>query len=76
MATPAEAQASLDRWAGEVSDRRRRGAQTVAALAFSEPLLPLPQTPYPAELRAERIVSSSALVAFEGNRYVPPAQAG
>ncbi len=36
-----------------------------------------PSMPYPAELRVERVVSSSALVAFEGNRYsVPPAQAG
>jgi transposase len=38
VATPDEAQGSLDRWAGEVSDRRRRGRQTVAALAASEPL--------------------------------------
>src|SRR5712691_3361303 len=77
VATPAEAQASLDRWAGEVSDRRRRGRQTVAALAASEPLLPLAPIPYPAELRVARVVSTSALVAFEGNRYsVPPAQAG
>ncbi len=77
VATPVEAQASLDRWAREVGDRRRRRAQTVAALAASEPLLPLPPQPYPAELRAERVVSSSALVAFEGNRYsVPPAQTG
>jgi len=50
---------------------------TVAERAAAEPLLPLPPTPYPAELRLERIVSSSALVCFEGNRYsVPPAQAG
>jgi Mu transposase, C-terminal domain len=41
------------------------------------PRLPLPPTPYPACLRVERVVSSSALVAFDGNRYsVPPAQAG
>ncbi len=77
VATPAEAQASLDRWCVEVADRRRRGGATVAALAQAEPLLPLPPTPYPAELRAKRVVSTSALVAFEGNRYsVPPAQAG
>jgi transposase len=76
-ATPAQAQASLDRWCAEVADRRRRGGLTVAERAAAEPLLPLPPTPYPAELRLERVVSSSALVAFEGNRYsVPPAQAG
>src|SRR5712691_8836463 len=66
VATPAQAQASLDRWSVEVADVRRRGGQTVAALAQAEPLLPLPPTPYPAELRVTRVVSSSALVAFEG----------
>jgi len=77
VATPAQAQASLDRWCLEVADQRRRGGLTVAGRAAAEPLLPLPPTPYPAELRLERVVSSSALVAFEGNRYsVPPAQAG
>lgn len=76
-ATPAQAQTSLDRWCLEVSDRRRRDGLTVAERAAAEPLLPLPPTPYPAELRLERVVSSSALVCFEGNRYsVPPAQAG
>ncbi len=77
VATPAEAQASLDRWCVEVADRRRRRGQTVAALADAEPLLPLPPQPYPAELAVERVVSASALVAFEGSRYsVPPAHAG
>jgi hypothetical protein len=77
VATPAEAQASLDRWSVEIADRRRRGPQTVASLAQAEPLLPLPPLPYPAELRVERIISANALVSFEGNRYsVPPAQAG
>ncbi len=77
VATPAEAQAGLDRWCVEVADRRRRRGLTVAERAAAEPLRPLPATAYPAELRAERVVSSSALVAFEGNRYsVPPAQAG
>ena len=76
-ATTAQAQAGLDRWCVEVADRRRRRGLTVAERAAAEPLRPLPATAYPAELRAERVVSSSALVAFEGNRYsVPPAQAG
>ncbi len=39
--------------------------------------MPLPPVAYPAELRVERVVSASALVAFEGNRYsVPPSLAG
>jgi transposase len=77
VATPLQAQTSLDRWCLEVSDQRRRDGLTVAARAAAEPLLPLPPTPYPAELRLERVVSSSALVAFEGNRYsVPPTLVG
>jgi transposase len=76
-ATPAQAQASLDRWCLEVADERRRGGLTVAQRASAEPLLPLPPVAYPAELRVERVVSASALVAFEGNRYsVPPSLAG
>jgi len=72
-----EAQRSLDRWCIEVSDKRRRGPSSVGQKAAAEPLLPLPKTAYPAELRVERAVSSSALVSFEGNRYsVPPAQVG
>ena len=75
--TPGQAQASLDRWCVEVADERRRDGLTVAARAAAEPLLPLPPVPYPAELRVERVASSSALVAFEGNRYsVPPSLAG
>lgn len=74
--TPAAAQVSLDRWCVEVADERRRDGLTVATRAAAEPLGPLPPVPYPAELRVERVVSASALVAFEGNRYsVPPAQA-
>jgi hypothetical protein len=75
--TPAASQASLDRWCLEVADQRRRDRLTVAALAAAEPLLPLPPIAYPAELRVERVVSASALVAFDGNRYsVPPSLAG
>jgi hypothetical protein len=77
VASPAEAQRSLDRWCVEVADQRRRGPLTVAHTAAAEPLLPLPATAYPAELRVERVVGSSALVSFEGNRYsVPPTLAG
>jgi transposase len=77
VATPAEAQRSLDQWCVEVADQRRRGALTVAQKAAAEPLLPLPATAFPAELQVERVVSSSALVSFEGNRYsVPPVLAG
>jgi hypothetical protein len=76
VASPAEAQRSLDQWCVEVADQRRRGPLTVAQKAVAEPLLPLPAA-YPAELRVERIVSSSALVSFEGNRYsVSPTLAG
>ncbi len=78
VATPAQAQADLDRWCASAADRRRRGnGETVGSLADAEPLLSLPATPFPAELRAERVVSRSALVAFEGNRYsVGPELAG
>ncbi len=76
-ATPAQAQASLDRWCAEVADQRRRGGLTVAERAAAEPLLPLPPQPYPAELNLERPVGASAVVRFEGNRYsVPPAYVG
>ena len=74
---PIEAQRSLDRWCLEVADERRRGPLTVWQKAAAEPLLALPAAAYPAELRAERIVSSSALVGFEGNRYsLPPTLTG
>jgi transposase len=73
ITTPAEAQRSLDTWCVEVADRRRRGPLTVAGRAAAEPLLPLPAAAYPAELRVERVVSASALVSFEGNRYSVPA---
>ena len=77
VATVAQAQADLDRWTRSVADRRRRGETTVAELAAQEPLLALPAAPFPAILEAERVVSRSALVAFEGNRYsVGPELAG
>ena len=77
VATPAQAQMSLDRFCVDVADERRRGAGTIAKLAASEGLLGLPQGPFPAEICVERPVSRSALVAFEGNQYsVPAALAG
>jgi hypothetical protein len=77
IADLAEAQRSLDLWCIEVADQRRRGALNVGQSVAAELLLPLPTTSYPAELRVEQVVSSSALVAFEGNRYsVPPTVAG
>ncbi|MCA1677870.1 MAG: IS21 family transposase [Actinobacteria bacterium] len=77
VATPAAAQTSADRFCLEVSDRRPRGKQTVSELAAAEPLRSLPARPFPAQLRVERRVSRSALVAFDGNRYsVPSALVG
>lgn len=73
VSTPAQAQADLDRWCVAVADRRRRGQSTVSELAASESLLGLPELPFPAEHRAERVVSRDALVSFEGNRYSVPA---
>ena len=60
-----------------VSDRRRRGQSTVGELAAAEPLLGLPELPFPAQYREQRVVSREALVEFETNRYsVPPGHAG
>jgi transposase len=71
--TAQEAQAKLDRFCERIGDRRRRGGSTVAVLAMTERLLPLPALPYPATLEAERVVSAACLVSYEGNRYsVPP----
>jgi transposase len=77
VSTPAQAQADLDRWCAAVSDRRRRGRSTVSALAAGEPLLGLPELPFPAQYREQRVVSRDALVEFETNRYsVGPGHAG
>jgi transposase len=77
VSTSAQAQADLDRWCVAVADRRRRGQGTVAELAASEQLLSLPELPFAAEHREQRLVRRDALVEFEGNRYsVTPAHAG
>ena len=80
--SPAAAQADLDRFCARVGDARtRRGGDgervTVAALAATEALQPVPIAPYPAGLAVTRTVSAQALVAFRGNTYsVPPGMAG
>lgn len=80
--SPAAAQADLDRFCARVGDARTRrdgGGErvTVAALAATEPLLPVPRTPYPAAVSVTRTVSAQALVSFRGNTYsVPPGMAG
>jgi transposase len=77
VASLGQAQADLDRWAVAVSDRRKRPDGTVAELAATEPLLALPPVAFPAQLEVERVVSRSATVAFEGNRYsVAPGHIG
>ena len=77
VSSPAQAQADLDRWCVAVSDRRRRVQRTVGELAAAEPLMSLPELPFPAEYREQRVVSREALVEFETNRYsVPPGHAG
>lgn len=77
VASPAEAQAAVDRFCAEIGDARPRGDTTVGALADAEPLLALPNAPYPAEVTEVRTVAANALVALWGNRYsVPPGLVG
>jgi transposase len=64
-----QAQRDYDRFCVETGDARRRGNQTVAEIAAQEPLLPLPEQPYPAVLEVGRKVGDSSLVAWRGNRY-------
>jgi transposase len=75
--TVEQAQADLDRFASVRGDTRMRatpeGRSTVAALAETEPLQPVPAQPYPVIVTEERTASRQALVAYRGNRYsVPP----
>ncbi|HEX8157395.1 MAG TPA: hypothetical protein VF526_08410 [Solirubrobacteraceae bacterium] len=77
VATPGEAQRSLDRWSVDVADARDRPGGSVGQLGAGEPLRVLPAAAYPAQIVVERIVSRAALTAFEGNYYsVPPVHAG
>ena len=76
--TVAAAQASLDAFCARVGDHRQRHGEdgnrcTVADLAATEPLRPVPALPPVAVLTVDRKASAQALVAFRGNRYsVPP----
>lgn len=75
------AQADLDGFCVRVGDARTRtvaGATvSVAELAATEPLAPVPTTPYPAVISAAPTVTDQALVAFRGNHYsVPPGMPG
>lgn len=73
----AEAQADLDGFCAATGDTRPRGETTVGELADQEPLLGLPELPFPATREDTRVVAANALVAFDGNRYsVPPGHIG
>ena len=82
VGSPAEAQASLDRWCVEVADQRLRDSDdgtvvTVAEAAAGEPLLVLPAAGFPVTIELERVVAANALVSVWGNRYsVPPGLVG
>ncbi len=81
VGSPAEAQASLDRWCAEVADHRLRdgdgGTVTVAEAAAAEPLMALPAAVFPVTVTLERTVAANALVSVWGNRYsVPPGLVG
>jgi len=82
VATPADAQASLDRWCVEVADQRLRDSdddtvRTVAEAAAAEPLLGLPAAAFPVTIELDRVVAANALVSVWGNRYsVPPGLIG
>ena len=75
--TVEQAQASLDRFCSLRGDTRLRptkdGKASVATIATTEGLHPMPATAYPAILTTDRIASRQALVSYRGNRYsVPP----
>lgn len=75
--TVEQAQDSLDRFCRLRGDTRLRatadGKTSVATVASSEGLHPMPARAYPAILSPERVVSRQALISYRGNRYsVPP----
>lgn len=61
VASAAEAQTSIDRFCVTIGDGRRRGDATVGAVADAEPLLTLPEMPFPAEVLEVRTVAANAL---------------
>jgi transposase len=76
-ATVEQAQASVDRFARVRGDTRIRvtagGRSSVATVAKTEPLQPLPAVAYPVIVSETRTASRQALVSYRGNRYsVPP----
>lgn len=75
--TAEAAQASVDRFARVRGGTRMRatadGRSAVAVVAKTEPLAPVPATPYPVIISQTRTASRQALVSYRGNRYsVPP----
>jgi len=75
--TVEQAQASVDRFARVRGDTRIRatadGRLSVATVAKTEPLQPVPAMPYPVIVSETRTASRQALVSYRGNRYsVPP----
>lgn len=74
------AQQGVEALAARMDQRRRVHAgqwASVGELAAAEPLAPVPEVPYPAELAVTRTVTAQALVAFRGNSYsVPPGLRG
>ncbi|MBU8841707.1 Mu transposase domain-containing protein, partial [Mycolicibacterium goodii] len=75
--TVEQAQDRLDDFCRVRADARLRptddGKLSVAALAATEPLAPLPDVAYPLILSEDRTVSRQAMVSYRGNRYsVPP----
>ena len=76
-ATPEQAQASVDRFARVRGDTRLRatadGRSSVAVVAKTEPLQPVPAQAYPVIVSETRTASRQAMVSYRGNRYsVPP----
>jgi transposase len=76
-ATVEAAQASVERFARVRGDTRIRatadGRSSVATVAKTEPLQPVPTVPYPVIVAEQRTASRQALVSYRGNRYsVPP----
>jgi hypothetical protein len=80
--TVAQAQALLDRFCEHVTDQRQRidpdgNRRTVADLAATEQLRPVPKNPPIVVITVTRKATAQALVHYRGNRYsLPPELAG